>query len=228
MSSPYTKFLNRERGAAVTDFWASGQSFAVRKAPIGVNYGRTIGGLDVPTFLIDPPQVLDSDCEASMAAPTRRQLPPMPQIGMPESYYAQAVQHADRIGATHEREAAKVGQYITLALDPSLSWEQKLKFFKHALKRHCSPPPFPDDDVWMFYQDLGDLVRQHCGSEALRLASIEDDLFAARERMGQIREKIEEDAERFFQNLTGLGQPCPEWFNESEWSQLKLLRDQWM
>jgi hypothetical protein len=46
--------------------------------------------------------------------------------------------------------------------------------------------------------------------------------------MGQIREKIEEDAERFFQNLTGLGQPCPEWFNESEWSQLKLLRDQWM
>jgi hypothetical protein len=155
-----------------------------------------------------------------------RQLPPLPEIGHPEAYYAKQVHLADKIGDRHGHEAYKVGQYVTLALDPHLSWEEKLKYFKHALKRHCVPPPLPDDDVWMFYRGLADLVRQHAGQEALRLASIEDDLYAARLAMGQTRENIENDAESFFQRLCP--PECPEWFNEEDYGQLKLIRDQWI
>ena len=157
-----------------------------------------------------------------------RQLPMMPEIGRPESFYAKLVHTADRQGDTHAHEAAKVGQYVTLALDPQLSWEEKLKYFQHALKRHCVPPPYPDDDVWMFYQQLADLVRTQSGQEALRLSSLEDDLYAARLSMGQEREKIEDDAEHFFLRLLGSGDTSPEWFNEDDWHQLKLIRDQWI
>ena len=45
---------------------------------------------------------------------------------------------------------------------------------------------------------LTDVVRQHAGTEALRIASREDDLYAVRLNMGQSRDKIEEDAEAFF------------------------------
>ncbi len=155
-------------------------------------------------------------------------LPSLPEIGHPEMYYAKLVHRADKAGNTHAHEAHKVGQYITLALDPQLTWEQKLKYFRHALKRHCVPPPYPDENVWMFYQKLADLVRQHAGQEALRLASTEDDLYAARLSMGQEHEKIEDDAEEFFTKLTGLADACPDWCNEDDWAQLKLIRDQWI
>lgn len=161
------------------------------------------------------------------AQPSRR-MPEMPEIGHPESYYAKRCHEADHRNDHNAHEAGKVGQYVTLALDGSLQWEQKLKYFQHALKRHCSPPPYPDDEVWMFYQQLADLVRQHAGAEALRLASLEDDLYAARIQMGQTREKIEDDAETFFGRILGSGENCPEWFNETDWSQLKLIRDQWI
>jgi hypothetical protein len=161
-------------------------------------------------------------------AMTPRTLPPMPEIGHPESYYAKRVHMADEAYDVHAHEAAKVGQYVTLAMDPSLSWDDKLKYFRHALKRHCQPPPFPDDDVWMFYRNLADLVRRYCGYEALRLASAEDDLYAARLSMGQSREKIEDDAETFFGKLLGPGDQCPDWFSEEDWLQLKMIRDQWI
>ena len=83
----------------------------------------------------------------------------MPDIGHPESFYAKRCHDADRGGDHNSHEACKVGQYVTLAMDPQLSWEKKLKYFQHALKRHCAPPPYPDDDVWMFYQQLAELVR---------------------------------------------------------------------
>jgi hypothetical protein len=159
--------------------------------------------------------------------PSRR-MPEMPEIGHPESFYAKSCHDADRRGDHHAHEACKVGQYVTLALDPTLSWEQKLKYFSHALKRHCVPPPYPDDAVWMFYQRLAELVRAYCGQEALRLASMEDDLYAARLQMGQEREKIEDDAESFFGRLLGSGDACPEWFNEADWQNLKIIRDQWI
>lgn len=164
-----------------------------------------------------------------METQTQRRFPPMPQIGLPESAYARLLHRADKVGDQHARESAKVGQYVTLALDPHLSWPEKMKYFRHAMKRHCTPPPFPDEDVWMFYQQLADVVRTHCGAEALRLASTEDDLYAARLGMGQDREKVEEDAEEFFTQLLGAGhEECPPHFNEADWLQLKLLRDQWI
>jgi len=155
-----------------------------------------------------------------------RQFPPLPEIGHPETYYARQAQQADRIGDRHAHEASKVGQYVTLGMDPRLEWGEKLKYFNHALRRHCVPPPLPDDDVWMFYRNLADLVRQYAGQEALRLTSTEDDLYAARISMGQTREKIEDEAEQFFARI--VPGECPEWFNEEDYGQLKLIRDQWI
>jgi hypothetical protein len=162
------------------------------------------------------------------ARDSSRPMPPMPEIGRPESYYARCCHEADKRGDHNAHEAYKVGQYVTLALVPSLTWEQKIKYFSHALKRHCVPPPYPDDTIWMFFQQLADLVRTNCGHEALRLASQEDDLYAARLQMGQTRDVIEDDAEIFFGKLIGSCEGCPEHFNESDWSQLRLIRDQWI
>ncbi len=111
-------------------------------------------------------------------------------------------------------------------MDPRLAWEEKLKYLTHALKRHCVPPPLPDDDVWMFYRSLADLVRRYAGQEALRLASQEDDLYAARLSMGQTRDKIEDEAEEFFAKL--VPPECPDWLNKEDYQQLRLIRDQWI
>jgi hypothetical protein len=154
--------------------------------------------------------------------------PPMPAIGLPESEYAKLVRHADAVGNPFAHEAAKVGQYITLGLDPHLDWPAKLRYFQHALKRHCVPPPVPDEPVWIFYRDLADYVRQHAGREALRLASTEDDLYATRLEMGSTRETIESEAEIFFAALIGHGDKRPDWLSDKDWGHLKLLRDQWI
>jgi hypothetical protein len=157
----------------------------------------------------------------------QRVFPPMPEIGRPETYYAKMVHRADKEGNAFAHEAYKVGQYITLAMAPNLTWEQKLKYLSHALQRHCQPPPFPDDEVWMFYRQLADLVRQYAGQEALRIASTEDDLYAARLSMGQLRDTICEEAEMFFYRLISTD-ATPEWFNEEDYRQLKMIRDQWI
>jgi hypothetical protein len=157
-----------------------------------------------------------------------RQLPPMPPIGQPESFYARQVQFADKMADPHAHEAYKVGQYVTLATDPRLPWESKLKYFDHALRRHCIPPPLPDEDVWMFYRSLADLVRQYAGLEALKMASMRDDEFAQRAAAGERRENISEDAEEFFEKLMGLGMHKPSHFTDEDWNQLKLIRDQWV
>src|SRR5947207_48330 len=114
----------------------------------------------------------------------KRILPSLPEIGRPASYYANLVRAADKAGDIHAHEAGKVGQYITLALDPELPWGSKKRYFDHALRRHCVPPPIPDEPVWIFYRSLANLVRQHAGQEALRLASKEDDLYAMRSKLG--------------------------------------------
>ena len=158
----------------------------------------------------------------------RYSFPPMPEIGKSEAYYAALARQADADGSIYAHAAAKVGQYITLALDPHLDWPAKLRFFLHALKRHCVPPPLPDEPVWIFYRDLADLVRKYAGQEALRLASIEDDLYATRLALGAERETIESDAETFFAQLLGVGDKRPDWVCEEDWQQLKLIRDQWI
>ncbi|MBC7782469.1 MAG: hypothetical protein H7144_01410 [Burkholderiales bacterium] len=154
--------------------------------------------------------------------------PPMPEIGLPESAYAQMAKQAEREGNEHARAAAKVGQYVTLAMDRSLDWDQKLRYFKHTLSRHCFPPRFAGDKCWTFYHNLADVVREYCGREALRIASTEDDLYASRLDMGQLREKIEAEAEAFFDKLMGGFTDCPEHYDQEDWAQLKLIRDQWI
>jgi hypothetical protein len=152
----------------------------------------------------------------------------MPEVGHPESYYSSAVQRADRDGNLFAREAAKVGQYITLAASPNLDWPAKLRYFQHALHRHCQPPPLPDEEVWLFFRGLSDLVRSYAGHEALRLASAEDDHYAFMEKKGVPRRQIEARAEAFFDSLMGRDDRRAEWFTEEDWAQLRLIRDQWL
>lgn len=156
------------------------------------------------------------------------ELPPMPEIGLPEAQYARMIRKADKAGDAHLHEALKVGQYVTLALDPKIRWPKKLHFFEHALHRHCNPPPLPDEAVWLFYKGLMSLVRDHAGQEALRLASHEDDIYAKRLQMGCTRERIEEDAEIFFEELMGHHDHCPEHFHEDDWHSLQVFREQWI
>jgi hypothetical protein len=81
--------------------------------------------------------------------------------------------------------------------------------------------------VWVFYKTLADLVRQHCGAEALRLMSKEDDMYAARLSMGQERDMLENEAEEFFGKIMG-GEERADWFLEADWEQMRLIRDQWI
>jgi len=156
--------------------------------------------------------------------------PDLPEIGQPESYYANLARRADMLGDFFAKEAAKVGQYTTLALSPKFDWPAKLRYFDHALRRHCQPPPLPDEDVWMFFQKLADMVRYHAGMEALRLACVQDDEFAAMEKRGVSRRTIEMKAKEFFDELMGrdLLAQRPEHFNADDWQQLKLVRAQWI
>ena len=55
----------------------------------------------------------------------------MPPIGRPESFYSKLAHEADKMGDMHAHEAAKVGQYITLALDPALSWATAGKYARN-------------------------------------------------------------------------------------------------
>ena len=155
-------------------------------------------------------------------------LPPMPEIGHPESYYARAAKDAERAGDIHSHEAAKVGQYITLALDPNINWETKRRYFRHAMRRHCAPPSVSSELVEMYYQRLVDLVMHHAGAEALRVASAEDDKYATRLAEGEPRRQIMEEAMEFFANLMGVDDTCPSHFKEEDWLQLRIIRNQWI
>ena len=87
---------------------------------------------------------------------------------------------------------------------------------------------FAADPIWLFYAELANLVRRYCGNEALKLASREDDRYADMLRHGYDREKIENEAEMFFTHLMGNHQEHPIHFNEEDWMQLRMVRDQWI
>lgn len=155
------------------------------------------------------------------------QFPPMPEIGKPDPYYMRAIADAEQAGDLHLRAALKVARYISLAIVPKLPWEEKKRYFAHALKHHCAAPS--DDKATVhYYKQLAEVVRQYAGAEALRLASQEDDMWAARAALGQDRSQIEDDADNFFTRLLGQGDHCPEYFVDTDWAQLKLIRDQWI
>jgi hypothetical protein len=152
--------------------------------------------------------------------------PSMPLIGLPERHYMHLARMAASDGDSLSRDAAKVGQYVTLANNPSIQWCQKLRYYQHALERHCVPPRLADDTVWLFYKELAHFVRSHAGWAALRLASHEDDRYAQRQASGESREKLADDAEEFFGPLVPAYQT--NWLNREDYEQLKLLRDQWV
>lgn len=156
-----------------------------------------------------------------------KNFPPIPEVGRPDAFYTTAITRAEAEGYTHLRAALKVARYISLGLDPEITWEEKTRYFAHALRHHCAPPS-QDEDTQQYYDQLADLVREHAGAEALRLASQEDDMYAARVALGQERSLIEDDAEAFFLKIMGQGEHRPELYTEEDWEQLKLLRDQWI
>jgi len=158
--------------------------------------------------------------------PGKRKPPPLPPIGEPEQFYVKMVRNADHERDALARDAFKVGQYITLGLNPTFPWEEKLRYFRHALERHCKPPPFPDDDVWLFYRELANLVRIHAGRDALKIASHHDDIYAQHAARGTPRAQIEAHAEALFVKLIPADRP--DWFKEEDYNWLKLIRDQWL
>jgi hypothetical protein len=155
-------------------------------------------------------------------------IPAMPEIGRSEEYYAKLLHQTSALGDPLAHHAAKVGQYVSLALAPDLKWENRCKYFSHALRQHCQPPENADDATKAFYASLANLVRGYAGQEALRLACAEDDIYATRLGLGADRDGLESEAEVFFSELLGSGENRPEWFTEEDWVQLRLLRDQWI
>ena len=167
----------------------------------------------------------------------RPPLPALPKVGRDPHKYATDAKQALATEDHHAHEAAKVGLYITLAMDPNLDWKDKLKYFAHAMEHHCHPPPFPEDDVFEFYSKLKHLVQEYSGREAIRLASAQDDFYAARLSMGQTRDNIEDEAEAFFMSLLACSilqddsapsDICPTHFNLDDWMVVKMIRDQWI
>lgn len=156
-----------------------------------------------------------------------RRFHPLPVIGYPESYYAKHIKEADAAGDTLAHMSFKVGQYVTLALDPKRSWEEKTKYLKHTLKHHCVAPPDADDETRAFYQKLTDLVCRYASQEARRLARQEHDSYSMRTEMGVPRDTLVEEAEVFFPTIMGHG-PCPEWMTPEAFNEIRALRDKWI
>ncbi len=158
-----------------------------------------------------------------------RFFPPMPEIGHSEAYYKELVALAEKSHSAHAREAAKVGQYVALGLDDRHLPAEKVKYFTHALRKHCKAPGISDDMVEGFYERLSNFVRTHAGREALRLASMEDDRFALRVKDGEHIEKVKVEAKQFFEKVMG---PSPDErlpiYTDEDWQQLRLIRLQWI
>lgn len=161
--------------------------------------------------------------------PARGPLPPMPKVGLPEDMYLHVAHKAERNGDDLVLEAAKVGQYVSLALrDADAPWQTKLKYFRHALKRHCQPRERADETTKAWFGQLANLVKSHAGAEALRLAAEMDEVYEARQSMGQSTEQIADDAEKFFEQVCPMCETCPPLYNEEDWHKLKAIRDRWI
>ena len=156
-----------------------------------------------------------------------RQFHPLPVIGYPETYYAKHIEQADAAGDTMAHMAHKVGQYVTLALDPKRPWEEKTRYFKHTIKHHCVAPPDADEETRAFYQKLRDLVCRYASQEARRSARQEHDSYSMRLEMGVPRDTLVEEAEVFFPKLLGHG-PCPEYMTPEAHEEIRALRDKWI
>lgn len=185
----------------------------------------------------DDPNIMRSiDTGVSRPAPAPRKapapgrpLPPMPKIGLPEETYLHVAHKAERNGDTLVFEAAKVGQYVSLALrDPDAPWQTKLRYFRHTLKRHCVAPESADEATKQWFEKVAHFVRAQAGAEALRLAAEVDEMYQARRSLGQDVENIADDAEKFFEQICPITETCPPVYNPQDWEKLKAIRDRWI
>jgi hypothetical protein len=152
---------------------------------------------------------------------------PMPKIGQSEAHYVALVQAADLAGDQFAHAAAKVGQYVTLALDPKLPWEEKARCFHHTYKHHCTPPPYASPQVREDYAKLADLVRHHAGQEALRFGRAEN-AELRRQRAAKVdRWHVKREAIAYFSRFSSLLGQCPEWMQREAWMELIELRASW-
>lgn len=155
-------------------------------------------------------------------------LPPLPDIGQDEHVYANLARIAEERADRTARDAAKVGLYVSLAIHRPMKWAEKLRHFRHALDKHCHVSRTSSVRVWNFYHSLAHLVKEHCGQEALRLASLKDDVYAARVAIGVSRDEIESSARKFFHELIGEGIDCPEHMLPDDFVMIRMIRDQWV
>lgn len=190
------------------------------------------GGTGTATAVAPSPALsLTLSERARMAATHNTRSPtqfhPMPVIGYPASFYDKHVKQAEAAGDRHAKAAHKVGQYVTAALDPQMSWDEKLRRYCHALERYCKPPENADEGLTSFYHKLGDVVRRHAGQEAMHSARQHHQEYLKRLKAGEPREAIEEDAEAYFFDLLGHAQ-CPNWCSRDAWNQITEWRDYWV
>lgn len=152
---------------------------------------------------------------------------PMPVIGHPPAFYERHAAQADAASDRHAKAGHKVGQHVTAALDPVMSWAEKHKRFCHCLKNYCVAPTEADEALASYYHKLADLVRRHAGHEALTTGRHHHQEYMKRLKAGETKDQIADDAEVFFFNLLGHSQ-CPDWCSREAWSQLTEWRDYWV
>jgi hypothetical protein len=184
-----------------------------------LSFGQTTSHLSLP------PKVSEVQIMAIAQKPQR--FHPLPVIGYPETYYAKHIKQADEAGDIMAHNAHKVGQYVTLGIDPKRDWEEKAKYFRHTMKHHTACPADADDDTKLFYEKLRELILRYASQEARRMARQEADGYQMRSEMGVARETLVEEAEVFFPKILGHG-PCPEFFTPEVFAEIKALRDKWV
>jgi hypothetical protein len=160
-------------------------------------------------------------------AQNTQQFHPLPVIGHPETWYTKHIAQADAVGDHLAHCSFKVGQYVTLALDPKRPWEEKIKYFRHCLKHHCAPKPNAEPETVAFCEKLKGLVLRYASQEARRSAHHEHDSYSMRLDLGIPRETLAEEAEVFFPNILGHG-PCPDYLTAEAFKEICGLRDRWI
>lgn len=147
---------------------------------------------------------------------------PLPVIGHPDTFYVKQIELAEKAGDIHALESQKVGRYVTLAMDPAMPWEEKLRHLLHAMKRHCAPPPGATSEVQAFYQRLTELVRRHASQEALRFLAHETESQRLR---GQLSDPavLHHKAVELRKRIVGDADACPKWMTQEAWDQINRL-----
>ena len=167
--------------------------------------------------------------QAEDMRPDWAELPPLPEVGRPESYYAQQVKQAEQQRNIHAREAYKVAVRRDAGNGPAAGLGKELRYFKHALRSHCVAPAGARRQAL----DVLRAARRHgeaeCGRRGpIRLASLEDDYYMGQVNAGVPRPQIMAQAEIFFRKILGERDEKPEYLNQEDYEQLRILRNQWI